>query len=266
MMKAFLYGAPIGVLGGLIGLGGAEFRLPVLTGVFGYSAKKAVPLNLAISLLTVIAAFVTRASVTALHSLLSIVPLLVMLGIGAMLGAYVGSGYVHRLHEAGMEKLVTALLVVIGLLLIAESFGSFESQPLFDIYVLNLFLGILFGLGIGLISSFLGVAGGEIIIPTLVLVFAVDIKDAGTGSLLVSIAPILVGMIRYRQQGSYRSQRDVTHLVAPMSIGSAVGAVVGGMMIGIVSAPALKLVLGLLLIVSAIKVFSQRKPLARRAV
>jgi hypothetical protein len=26
-MKAFLYGAPIGMLGGLIGLGGAEFRL-----------------------------------------------------------------------------------------------------------------------------------------------------------------------------------------------------------------------------------------------
>ena len=38
-MRAFLYGAPIGVLGGLIGLGGAEFRLPVLTEVFRYSAR-----------------------------------------------------------------------------------------------------------------------------------------------------------------------------------------------------------------------------------
>ena len=32
---------------GLIGLGGAEFRLPVLAGPLGYAARKAVPLNLA---------------------------------------------------------------------------------------------------------------------------------------------------------------------------------------------------------------------------
>jgi uncharacterized membrane protein YfcA len=31
-LAALLYGAPIGLLGGLIGLGGAEFRLPVLVG------------------------------------------------------------------------------------------------------------------------------------------------------------------------------------------------------------------------------------------
>ena len=32
-VAALLYGAPIGLLGGLIGLGGAEFRLLVLAGV-----------------------------------------------------------------------------------------------------------------------------------------------------------------------------------------------------------------------------------------
>jgi uncharacterized protein len=46
---AALWGAPIGLRGGLIGLGGAEFRLPVLAGVFGYAARRAVALNLAIS-------------------------------------------------------------------------------------------------------------------------------------------------------------------------------------------------------------------------
>jgi uncharacterized protein len=33
---AFLYAVPIGLLGGLIGLGGAEFRLPVLAGPLRY--------------------------------------------------------------------------------------------------------------------------------------------------------------------------------------------------------------------------------------
>ncbi|MBM0741959.1 hypothetical protein JOY44_10030 [Phormidium sp. CLA17] len=34
---AFFYAVPIEVLGGLIGLGGAEFRLPVFVGVFDWS-------------------------------------------------------------------------------------------------------------------------------------------------------------------------------------------------------------------------------------
>jgi uncharacterized protein len=48
---AFLYAVPISILGGLMGLGGAEFRLPVLAGPLGYHARQAVPLNLAVSFL-----------------------------------------------------------------------------------------------------------------------------------------------------------------------------------------------------------------------
>lgn len=35
-------GASVGVLGGLIRLGGAEFRLPLLIGVFGFMALQAI--------------------------------------------------------------------------------------------------------------------------------------------------------------------------------------------------------------------------------
>jgi uncharacterized protein len=41
----FLAGAGVGVLGGLTGLGGAEFRLPLLIGVFGFAALSAVIVN-----------------------------------------------------------------------------------------------------------------------------------------------------------------------------------------------------------------------------
>ena len=60
---AFLIFIPIGLLSGLIGLGGAEFRLPVLVGVLKRQAREAVPINLAISLVTIIASLLTRLNI-----------------------------------------------------------------------------------------------------------------------------------------------------------------------------------------------------------
>jgi uncharacterized protein len=56
--KTFGWCVPIGGLAGLVGLGGGEFRLPVLMYVVGYSARTAVPLNLAVSLITLTFALV----------------------------------------------------------------------------------------------------------------------------------------------------------------------------------------------------------------
>jgi uncharacterized protein len=87
---------------------------------------------------------------------------------------------------------------------------------------------VLFGLGIGLVSSLLGVAGGELIIPTLVFAFGAGIKAAGTASLLVSLPTVAVGVLRHRGLGAFEEGQDITKIVAPMGVGSVVGAVVGG--------------------------------------
>ena len=58
--RAVIAGALIGVLGGTIGLGGAEFRLPLLIGVFGFVALQAVIMNKAMSLMSVRTALSAR--------------------------------------------------------------------------------------------------------------------------------------------------------------------------------------------------------------
>src|ERR671911_1674791 len=89
-VAALLYGAPIGLLGGLIGLGSAEFRLPVLAGVFGYAARRAVALNLAISLVTVVSALLIRGGTLSLDPLVALLPVALAMIAGAVSAAFVG--------------------------------------------------------------------------------------------------------------------------------------------------------------------------------
>ena len=255
-MAALLYGAPIGLLGGLIGLGGAGFRLPVLAGVFRYSARRAVALNLAISLITVVSALLICGSTLSLAPLLGLLPVVVAMILGAVSAAFVGTALVHRVSERLLERVILVFLVVIGTALVVESFLPQDVPGLLpDSLLVHLAAAVIFGLGIGMVSSLLGVAGGELIIPTLVFAFGTGIKTAGTASLLVSLPTVAVGVIRHRRLGSYAERADLTQTVAPMGVGSVIGAVVGGFLVGVVPAAALKLVLGVILIVSAVRIF-----------
>jgi len=59
---AFGAGTAIGTVGGLIGLGGAEFRLPLLIGLFKFRGLEAVIPNKAASLIVAATALPFRAS------------------------------------------------------------------------------------------------------------------------------------------------------------------------------------------------------------
>ena len=256
---SFAYGAPIGLLCGLIGLGGAEFRLPVLVGVFRYAARRAVALNLAISLITVVSALIIRGGTLSLVPLLDLLPVVLAMIAGAVSSAYMGTALVHRVSEQLLERVILVFLVVIGSALVVEAFLSQDVPGLLpEAPLLRVVAAVLFGLGIGLVSSLLGVAGGELIIPTLVFAFGAGIKAAGTASLLISLPTVAVGVLRHRGLGAFEERQDLTRTVAPMGVGSVVGAVAGGFLVGIVPAAALKLLLGIILIVSAVRIFHHR--------
>lgn len=257
---AFLYAVPIGALGGLIGLGGAEFRLPVLAGVLGYSARQAVPLNLAVSLITIAASLAIRGRTLSFDSVIPLLPVVLSLIAGAIITAFLGAALAGRLSNEQLERTILVLLVGVGIALIVESLLPQQIPALLPAALsLRLPAGVLFGLAIGLVSSLLGVAGGEIIIPTLVFAFGVDIKAAGTASLLVSFPTVLVGLVKYASRGAFRDQFTLRKTVAPMGAGSVLGAFVGGMLAGIVPASVLKFFLGVILNISAFRVFHKSK-------
>ena len=260
--RALAFGAavPIAILGGLIGLGGAEFRLPVLAGPLGYSARQAVPLNLLISLITISVAILTRGYTLSLEPLAALLPAMIGLILGGVVTAFLGTMLVHRLTDAHLERIVLVLLIGIGSALIVEGFLPQSLPPLVPaVPAWQVVSGIILGLGIGLVSSLLGVAGGELIIPTLIFVFGADIKIAGSASLFVSLPIVLVGVLRYAQQHALSDQRALQNTVTPMGLGSILGAVIGGSLVGVISASVLKVGLGLILIFSAFRIFREQK-------
>ena len=82
---SFLTGAVIGVLGGLIGLGGAEFRLPLLLTVFGYATLPAVVVNLVVSLVTVVFSFIFRLNTIGLDVIASNLSVVVNILAGSLM-------------------------------------------------------------------------------------------------------------------------------------------------------------------------------------
>lgn len=254
--QAAAYGAPIGALGGLIGLGGAEFRLPILVGPLRYSPRQAISLNLAVSLITLSVALLARSTTLPLGPLLTVWPVIAFLIVGGVIGAFVGPAFASRLSAAGLARLLLILLVAIGCALIVE--GILPQEPVGlvpDALLWRAVAGVLLGVAIGLVSSLLGVAGGELIIPTLLFGFGLEIKLAGTASLLISLPTVVMGLVRYARHGAFADRRPLRRTVLPMGLGSVVGAAIGGALVGVVPSAALKVALGIILIISAVRIF-----------
>lgn len=158
-------GAVIGVLGGLIGLGGAEFRLPLLIKTFGFAALDAVIVNKAISLVVVASALPFRAGTIPFNRLLDHWDVIINLLAGSLLGAWFGAGWAIRLKTETFYKVIAVLLVLIAFLLLLSHNYANASQPMFTANV-QVITGVAAGLAIGVVAALLGVAGGELLIPT----------------------------------------------------------------------------------------------------
>jgi uncharacterized membrane protein YfcA len=229
--SAFFGGALIGVLGGLIGLGGAEFRLPLLIGLFGFVALEAIIVNKATSLTVVASALVFRSRAVPIGSVLAHASIIVTLLAGSLLGAWFGADLAIRLKSQSLYRIIAALLLGIAIVLLATHNSVVSTQP-FLTGTAQTIVGIGAGFVIGLVAAFLGVA--ELLIPTLVLLFGVDVKLAGSLSLAVSLPTMIVSFTRYSQDRSFAILGKHPRFVLAMALGSIAGTFIGGLLLGVV--------------------------------
>lgn len=254
MSAAVFFGFLMGAAAGLIGVGGGEFRIPILLYVIGLPVITAIAVNLLVGFLTVVFSFLRRFQLGLLDE--NGLSVALVMSLSSIVGAYLGALFTGKIPEKPLKKVLAIFLVIVGLKIGLEPF--IHAPPLFSLnlgIVEEIFLAALVGVLIGAVSGMLGVAGGEFRIPALIYLFSFNIVSAGTISLLVSIPTVATGFAKHRNMG--HTNRSAYIIAAAMGAGSVLGALIGASYAGVVEEDFLKMLLGAILILATVRMVTE---------
>jgi len=238
-----------GTAAGLIGVGGGEFRIPVLVQLLGFPLKLAAGANLVIGLFTVIVGVWRRWGQHQWST--DDLALVGVMAIASLLGAVLGCLLRGKLPFRPLKWFVCAYLVVVGLWMLYESIAHVEHVLLEPTGATRYALATGFGFLIAFVSGVLGVAGGEMRIPTLLYLFAVPIKEAGTLSLAVSIPTVAAGAVTDWRLGQIPNAALM--VAGLMGAASVAGVLVGAALLPYADRDTLKALLGLVLVLATVR-------------
>lgn len=249
VVLSFILGVVVGIVAGMVGVGGGEFRIPALTYLLKGSMASVAASNLLIGFFTVVVSFFLRLSVglaggdAVLHG--------VYLSIGSIFGAYLGALMAGKFSDRMLRLMVVAYLLIVGLRFTFEPLiGEIHENLLFQKNMVPFYL-IVFGFLVGVLSTMFGVAGGEIRIPILIMFFGLGVKYAGTASLFASMATVGVGFLKHFRMGYFKV--NFTWVTLSMAVGSVLGAFIGTFLALFTHEQYLKPILGLVLMVATVR-------------
>ncbi len=189
LLEGILLGIAIGAVLAIVGAGGAILAVPGLIAVMGLSATAATTSSLVIVGAAAIAGFIPRIKKQQVNIKLGII--FSALGV---LGTYLGTLLIAEVSE-------TITVFIFATLMFAAAFsmwrGQISESEVFN--KPNWVLVILVASLIGLITGFLGIGGGFLIVPALVLILKVPAKIA-VGTSLVAIATNTIIALGFRYE------------------------------------------------------------------
>jgi len=197
---ALLIGLSLGLLGG----GGSILTVPVLHYVLGYGMKTAVPMSLVVVGLTSALGAIAhwRNGTISLRTALAFGPPAI---VGAVLGA-----------ELGIRVSAELQLITFAVIMLAAAVSMY-GQGLWAPRAVTATMPVppspaeldrrsgrklpfitLIGAGVGLLTGFVGVGGGFLYVPALVLLGGLSMKRAVGTSLILILLSCVAGFLRYK--------------------------------------------------------------------
>lgn len=187
MIYALLGAVAIGLTLGLLGSGGSILTVPVLVYLAGESSKVAIAESLAI---VAAISFVGAAPYALQRSVdwRSVV----LFGVPGVLGTY-GGAWLSQYLSGAFQLVLFAGVMLLAAGLMFRGRAGLEDQATRQ----AAWLIVLEGLGVGVLTGLVGVGGGFLIVPALVLLGGLPMRLAVGTSLLIIAAKSVAGFVKY---------------------------------------------------------------------
>lgn len=176
-----------GLLSGLFGVGGGTVIVPLLVLFLHFNQRLGAGTSLAAIVPTATVGVVSYA----IHGSVAWVPGLI-LAAGSVVGAQIGTRLLPKVSQTVLRWLFVGflLIVIVSLFLVIPS-----RDAAFDLQLLNGLALVAVGVVTGILAGLIGVGGGVIVVPILMLAFGTSDLIAKGTSLLMMIPTAISGTI-----------------------------------------------------------------------
>jgi len=253
MMEVLLpvLGFLIGTIASMVGVGGGVFIVPLLTLVYEFSPSHAVGTSLATIVFTSLASTAYYSRQKRIYYKTGLV-----LAISTVPGAYLGAYFTEIIQEQmlGLVFGVFVLLVALRMILKLDSSGNKrsnteKSDPVDSESSLfarkdKVLLGVVLGFFGGLSSGLLGIGGGSLMVPIMVLAMGIPMHITVATSMFTMIFTSTSGIIEHFRLDNIHF--DYAFLLV---LGTVFGAQLGAYTSKRVSGRNLRRIFGLVLII-----------------
>lgn len=212
----------ISILSGLLGIGGGSIMVPVMVYLIGIEQHKAHGTSLAV--MSPVALF--TAIYYANHGHMDWIVAL-ELTIGGVVGAGFGANLCTKLSAQNLRKIFGIVLLLVGIKMLFDAFGSstsvHETRMIFEpTLLIGIAAIILIGVLTGILSGLLGVGGGIVMVPAMVILLGISQKMAQGISLAVIIPVSISGAMMHAKNGNVDFSTGIW-----LAIGGILGALLG---------------------------------------
>lgn len=219
MLLAFLGALLIGISLGLLGSGGSILTVPVLIYLVGEPEKVAIAESL---------------GVVASISMVGAIPYayrkevdwrsVVYFGIPGMAGTYWGA-HLSQYLSGTSQLIIFALVMIVAAILMIKRGTGFKQK---GDYKSPVWLIVIEGLVVGVVTGLVGVGGGFLIIPALVLLGGLDMRMAVGTSLFIIAAKSWLGFYKYLDVLQAQKLEVNWELLGIFTLIGIIGSFVGG--------------------------------------